>query len=346
MQRPIALTSLAMLLSLGAYAHTPTTPSHPLSYAVESRYAIGEAGGWDYLGIDPARHHLFVSRGDRVAIMDTTSGKVIATLPGTDGVHGIAIAQGLRRGYTSNGKANSVSEFDLDTLKRIRDIPLIGQRPDAILFDPYSKQVFAFNARSTDASVVDATTGKEVARIPLAGTPEFAVTDEKGHVYLNIEDKGELTQIDSVKRTVLRTWQLTGCQEPSGLAIDVAHARLFSVCQNHVMAITDARDGHRVATVAIDEGPDAAAFDPARGLVFSSNGETGTLTVVHEDDADHFSVKQTVQTQVSARTMVLDPTTHRIYLSAAKFQPQAADVKGRPPMVADSFAIIAVGEAK
>jgi hypothetical protein len=350
MNRPNAALTLAITLTLAACANAPLASGppaqHQATYAVDARYPIGEPGGWDYLGVDPIRHHLFISRGDRVEVMDTTSGRIVATLPATDGVHGIAIAQSLRLGFTSNGKANSVSEFDLDTLKRVRDIALTGERPDAILFDPYSRQVFTFNARTTDASVIDPVAGKEIARIPLAGKPEFGVTDDRGHVFVNIEDKGELTRIDSMHRNVLNTWPLSGCEEPSGLAIDSAHARLFSVCQSHVMAITDANDGRHVASIPIDGGPDAAAFDPRRGMAFSSNGETGTLTIVHEDDPDHFHVVQTLPTQPSARTMALDPSTHRIYLSSARFAPQPPGAQGRPPMIPDSFAIIAVGDAR
>ena len=351
MTRHFRLSTLVLVLFFSGCAHVTATSviapsSHPLAYAVNARYPVGGEGGWDYLSIDPSRDHLFVSRGDRVEIMDTNSGRVVATLPGTDGVHGIAIAPGLGRGYTSNGKADSVTEFDLDTLKRVRDIPLGGHRPDAIVFDAYARHVFTFNARSSDASVIDPVNGKEITRIPLPGKPEFGVTDDQGHIYVNIEDKSELTEIDSNKLVVLQTWPLSGCEEPSGLAIDVAHMRLFSVCQNRTMAITDGRSGRQVASVPIDDGPDAARFDAQLGLAFSSNGESGTLTIVHEDDPDHFRVVQSLATQHSARTMAIDPATHRLYLSAATFQAQPAGAQGRPPMVPGSFTIVEVGRAQ
>jgi DNA-binding beta-propeller fold protein YncE len=346
MRRQHGIASLASLLLITGCAHVAATPGDAPAYVMIARHPLGAVGGWDYLADDPVRHHLFVSRGDRVEVMDTTSGALVATLQGTDGVHGTAIAPGLGRGFTSNGKADSVTEFDLQTLQRVRDIPLTGQRPDAILYDATSRHVFTFNARSTDASVIDPITGKEIARIPLDGKPEFGASDNRGHVFVNIEDKSELTEIDSGTLKVLHTWPLAGCEEPSGLAIDAAHLRLFSVCGNRVMAITDGHSGRRVATIPIDDGPDAAAFDAQLGLAFSSNGGAGTLTIVHEDDPDHFRVVQSLVTQNSARTMALDPATHRLYLSAAKFETQPAGAQGRPPMVPGSFTILEAEPSK
>lgn len=346
MNRSAAGTIIGLVFSLAACAHAPVPPVAAHSYTVAARYALGGTGGWDYLMVDSERHHLFVSRSDRVEIVDLVSGKIVSTLLGTDGVHGIAIASTLKRGYTSNGKSNSVTEFDLDTLQRLRDIPVSGRTPDAILFDAFSNRVFTFNARSSDASVIDTDSGKEIGKIALSGKPEFGVSNGKGRVFVNIEDKSQLVEIDSVKMQVLHTWALDGCEEPSGLAIDIAHSRLFSVCQNKRMAITDSGSGHQVASMAIDEGPDAAAFDPERGLAFSSNGESGTLTIVHEDDPDHFRTIQTLATQPSARTMALDPTTHHLYLSVARFDKQPQGAKGRPPMVPDSFTVLAVGAGR
>ena len=345
MNRSAAGTIFGLVFPLAACAHAPAPPAAAHSYTVAAHYALGGTGGWDYLTVDSERHHLFVSRSDRVEIVDLVSGKIVSTLLGTDGVHGIAIASTLKRGYTSNGKSNSVTEFDLDTLQRVRDIPVSGRTPDAILFDAFSHRVFTFNARSSDASVIDTESGKEIGKIALSGKPEFGASDGKGRIFVNIEDKGQLAEIDSVRMQVLHTWTLNGCEEPSGLAIDIAHARLFSVCQNRTMAITDANSGRQAARIAIDEGPDGAAFDPERGVAFSSNGESGTLTIVHEDDPDHFRAIQTLATQPSARTVVLDPTTHRLYLSAARFDKQPEGAKGRPPMVADSFSVLVVTDA-
>jgi YVTN family beta-propeller protein len=340
MRRIAKILSCCIVFALSACANLPA--SHDHAYAIGARFELSDSGRWDLLAIDSQHHHLFLSRTDHVDIVDTKNGHLVATLAGTDGVHGIAIAQALNRGFTTNGKSDSVTEFDLGTLKRVRDIKVSGHSPDAILFDPFSRHVFVFNAKSNNASVIDPADGKEIATIEFPGNPELGVSDGKGHVYVNIEDKAELAEIDATSMKLLQTWPLPGCEEPSGLAIDIAHARLFSVCQSHTMAITDANSGQQVARVAIDEGPDGATFDPQRGLVFSPNGKSGTLTVVHEDDPDHFRVIQTLATQSSARTIALDPATHRLYLPAARFEKQPEGSKERPPMVPGSFTVLAV----
>jgi len=313
-------------------------------YAVAGQWKLGGPGGWDCLVADPAAKRLYVTRGDRVVVVDTETGKSVGEIPNTSGVHGVALAHEFGRGYTSNGKTNSVTVFDLKTLKTLQEIKIDGQNPDLILHDASTKQVFVFNGRSADATVIDAKSGKVTAAIALGGKPEFAVADDHGHVFVNIEDKGELAAIDAKSRKVTAKWPLATCEEPTGLAIDVAHHRLFSACSNERMAVTDATNGRQVASVPIGKGPDGAAFDTQLGFAFTSNGADGTLTVVHEDDPDHFSVVQTLATQKSARTMALDPTTHKIFLSAAEFgptpTPTAEQAKPRPPMVADSFTII------
>jgi DNA-binding beta-propeller fold protein YncE len=333
---------LVSALSLGAIA----APAPKNDWHVLQRWQIGGDGGWDYLAFDAATKHLYVSRSDRVVVMDVGTGKQVGEVDGLSGVHGIAIADDLHRGFISNGRANTVTMFDPVTLKVERTIAVNGENPDAILYDPYSKRVFTFNGRSHDASVIDATSGKLLGKIALPGKPEFAVSDARGHVYDNIEDKGELVEIDPRAMKVTHTWDLNGCEDPSGLAMDFAHHRLFSVCQNNNMAVTDADSGKPVASVPIGDGPDAAAFDPRRQLVFSSNGESGTLTVVHEDNADRYSVLANVPTQKSARTMALDPGGD-IYLSAAQFgprpKPSADNPRGRPPLVPGSFTILVAG---
>ena len=332
---------LAMLLPLGACAHAPV--DGPAAYVVRATYPLAGPGRWDLLEVDPARHHLFVTRGDHVQVMDTESGRLLATIDGTDGAHGIALAPALHRGYITNGRGNSATEFDLDTLQRTRDIPVSGQSPDAAVFDDVSGRLFVMNAHSNNASVIDPASGHEIATIAFDGNPELVASDGQGHVFVNIEDKAELDEIDARTFQVRHRWPLPGCEEPSGLAIDPVHARLFSVCQNGVMAITDALDGHAVARIAIGNGPDGAAFDPRSGLAFSPNGKDGTLTLVHEDDPDHFRVVQTVATQPSARTIALDPSSHTLYLSAAQFGPKPVDPSQRPAMVPDSFRILMVG---
>lgn len=332
-------TAFAMLLAgviAPAFA-TGTASTQPLH--VVGRLALGGPGGWDYLAVDAPHHHLFVSRGDRVMVVDTTTGKLAGTIPGTSGVHGIAFDPARREGFTSDGRAASVTVFDLDSLKVLATIRGTGENPDAIAFDPASGHVFTLNGRSRSASVIDPARRAVVATIALPGKPEFAAADGKGHLYVNIEDKSELAEIDTGSDKLLRTWSLAPCESPSGLAFDAAHRRAFSVCDNRVMAVSDVDKGAVVTTVPIGEGPDAAAFDPSTGTVYSSNGESGTLTVVHQVDADHYTVAATVPTQKSARTMALDPTTQRIYLSAATLGSQR-NARGWPMAVPGSFVVL------
>jgi DNA-binding beta-propeller fold protein YncE len=238
-----------------------------------------------------------------------------------------------------------VTAFDLKTLKTLGDIKLDASNPDAILYDQATQRVLTFNGHSQNATVIDAIKRTVIGNIALDGKPEFGVSDGHGRVFVNIEDKGELTAIDPKTAKVVATWSLGDCEEPSGLALDAVHHRLFSVCQNGKMVVTDAESGKRIASVPIGAGPDAAAFDSARRLAFSSNGEDGTITVVHADDADHYRVVATIPTQKSARTMALDDASHRIYLSAAKFGPLPANAPAhaRPPMDKESFTVIEVG---
>src|SRR5579875_1297124 len=320
----------------------PAAPAATGSWHVAQRYAIGGAGGWDYLAIDQASRHLYVSRSDRVIVLDARNGKRVGEIDGLSGVHGIAIADDLGRGFISNGRADTVTVFDLASLKTLQTVAVGAKNPDAILYDPYSHRVFTFN----DASVIDAKSGKLLGHVALPGRPEFAVSDGHGHVFDNIESRDELAEIDPAAMKVTATWPVKDCDSPSGLAIDVAHQRLFSVCQNKVMAVTDAGNGKPVASVPIGEGPDAACFDPQRQLVFSSNGESGTLTVVHEDDPDHYRVLANVPTQKSARTMALDETSGDIFLSAAEFGPRPAPTAQqphpRPTVKPGSFTILVV----
>ena len=318
-------------------------------YAVVQRYAIGQPGGWDYLTYAVDGHRLYVSRFDRMLVIDANSGKIEATIPGTDGVHGVALVPELGRGYTSNGRADTLTEFDLATSKPLRTIPVEGRNPDALIYDPASRHLFAFNGGSHEVSVVDPVAGKLVAKIPLPGKPEFAASDGAGNVYVNIEDTAHLACILSATNKITAVWKLADCEEPTGLALDIAHHRLFSTCQNRRMAVTDAQSGKAVASVPIGAGPDGAAFDAARGLVYSTNGRDGTLTVVHEDDPDHYSVVASVPTQKSARTLALDSEGNRIFTVAAQFGPRPAPTKNnahpRPAVVEGSFSVLVVGES-
>jgi len=313
---------------------------------VLQRWKIGGDGGWDYLTVGAA-HRLFLSRGTRVDVVDTDSGTVIGTVADTLGVHGIALAPDLHRGFTSNGKADSVTAFDLETLKTLQEVKVPAHNPDAILYEPAGKHVFTFNGKSKDVTVLDAQTLAIVATLPVPDKPEFAADGGDGRIYVNIESEpGQMVVIDSRKLVVEATWALDGCDSPTGLAIDRTHHRLFSVCDGKVMAITNAESGKAVARVPIGEGPDAAAYDAKRGLVFSSNGE-GNLTVVRQKSADRYDVVATVPTQRGARTMALDPATGTVYLVTSEFgTPPAATADQphpRPQPIPGSFTVLVVG---
>jgi YVTN family beta-propeller protein len=314
---------------------------------ITHQWPVGGTGGWDYLTLTDSGSRLFVSRGTRVDVFDTLTGKIIGSIPNTNGVHGIALDETGHRGYTSNGRADTVTAFDLETLQTLREAPVSGQNPDAIVFDPASKHVFTFNGRSKDVSVLDAADLKVIATLPVPDKPEFAVSDGEGQIFVNIESEmGQMVVIDTHKLAVKATWPLPGCASPSGLALDKAHHRLFSVCDGKVMAITDASSGRQVAKVAIGEGPDAAAYDAQGSRVFSSNGE-GTLTVIPQTSADRYGAPETITTRRGARTMAVDAANGKIYLVTADFGPAPAATPEqphpRPAPVPDSFRVLVVG---
>jgi len=315
-------------------------------YHVIRKYKLGGEGGWDYLTLDPNSRRLFISRGTHVMVIDADSGKPVGDIPDTPGVHGIALAPEFNRGFTSNGREGTVSIFDLKTLALISKVKDVGENPDAILYDPASKRVFTFNGRSHDSTAIDAATGKIVGKIPLDGKPEFGVSTGAGEIFVNIEDKSELTSLDPQALKVKSTWSLTPCQEPSGLAIDVKSRRLFSGCDNKMMAVVNADTGKVITTLPIGEGVDADRFDPETHLAFASCGE-GVLTVVKEESPDKFSVLQNVPTEARARTMELDSTNHQIYLVTAEFGPKPAATADqpnpRPPVLPGSFVVLVVG---
>jgi YVTN family beta-propeller protein len=307
---------LALILTAALLAGAPVAANAATSYALTNSVVLGGDGGWDYLQYDRANRHLFISRGTHVMVVDP-AGAVVGDIPGTGGVHGIAIATDLNEGFTSNGRDGSVTVFDAKTLKTIATIPIAGKNPDCIVYDPASKRVFTFDGGSNDATAIDAVGLKVVGTVALPGRPEFAVSNDNGVLFNNIEDKNEIVAIDAKTDQIINTWPIAPCDGPSGLSIDVAHARLFAVCSNKMMAVVDALTGKVVATPAIGAGPDASAFDPATQLAFSSNGRDGTLTVIHEDSPYAFSAVQTVPTKAGARTMALDPVTHTLYLVTA-----------------------------
>jgi YVTN family beta-propeller protein len=315
---------------------------------VLERWNLGGDGGWDYLTVDTAKKRLFISRATRVDVVSLESGKIIGSIGETQGVHGIALAPALNRGYTSNGRANSVTVFDLESLKVLQEVKVPGRNPDAILYEPQGRHVFTFNGASKDVTVLDASTLAVIATIPVPDKPEFAAQDGRGRVFVNIEsDPGQMVVIDGQKLRIENTWPLPGCNSPSGLAIDRAHHRLFSVCDGGVMAVTDSGSGKQVALVPIGQHPDAAGYDDKRGIVYSSNGE-GTLSVIHQDGVDRYPVLQTLATQRGARTMALDEATGKVYLVTADFAatpPATAEQPHpRPALIPGSFVVLVTGE--
>ena len=337
-----AVLSLAASFLLTESAHA--TPPGPSGYHVVKTIPIGGAGRWDYDIVDSIARRVYVSHQTHVVVLDADSYAVVGDIPDTAGVHGIALAPDLGRGFTSNGRANTVTIFDLKTLKAIHTVKSGGINPDAIYYDAGSKRVFAFNGRSANAIAINAVDGTVAGMIAVGGRPEFAAGDGQGHVFVNVEDKSQMLEIDAQKLTVLHRWPLTGCKDPSGLAIDQKNHRLFSVCGNKKMMVVNSDTGKVVATPAIGEDPDAAGFDPDTQMVFSSNGESGDLTVIHEDSPDHYTVVETVPTKKYARTMAIDSKTHSIFLPIADFEPVVPKGEEDPPMKANTFGVLLVGK--
>ena len=335
-----AICELLVVFLLAALAMAGDSGYHLLK-----TYKVGGDGGWDYLKMDSASRHLYVSRGTHVIVLDADSGDAVGDIPDTTGVHGIALAPELGRGFTSNGREGTVSIFDLKTLATSSKVK-VGDNPDAILYDPATKRVFTFNGRSQDSTAIDAATGTVLGTIKLDGKPEFSASDAKGEIFVNIEDKNELTAIDSNKLAVKSTWPLAPCESPSGLSIDRKNRRLFVGCEK-MMAVVNADTGKVLATPVIGDGVDATTFDDETGLAFASCGE-GVLTVVREESPDKFSVAENVPTQSGARTMALDSKSHNAYVVTAKFGPPPAATADNPhprrTILPDSFVVLVVGK--
>ena len=354
------LTLPLLLSSFSQQGGAPAKPAAPAAatpaaakvgasgYHLIKTLEIGGDGGWDYLLADPDNHRVFVSRSTHVMVVDTETGKVAGDIPDTGGVHGIALAPELNRGFTSNGKDGTATIFDYKTLKTIGTVKT-GDNPDAILYDASTKRVFTMNGRSDNITPIDAAAGTALANIDLGGKPEFAVADGRGKIYVNLEDKSEIVAIDAKELKVLAHWPIAPGEEPSGLAIDPKNKRLFSVCSNEKMVVVDCDSGKVITTLAIGKGVDAAAFDPSSNLAFSSNGD-GTMTVVHMGDPNTFSVLDNVATGPRARTLALDLKTHTIYMPSAKFEAPPADAPKdgkrppRPKMIPGSFVLLVVGK--
>jgi YVTN family beta-propeller protein len=285
-------------------------------YSVAKKIPIPGTGSWDYLTVDEAARRLYVSHGTQVEVLDIDSGSVVGNIPNTRGVHGIAIAPELGKGFVSDGQANTVTIFDLKTLKTIGEVPT-GQKPDAIIYDPATSRVFAFNGGSNSTTAIDAATGKVAGSVDLGGGPEFAAADGKGYVFDNLEDESLVLKINSRDLKVEQRWPTAPCSSPSSMAMDRANRRLFLGCRSKVMAVMDADSGKVITTLPIGDHVDATAFDEETKLIFNSNGE-GTITVIHQDSPDKYSVVETVKTLPRAKTMALDPKTHQLFLSTAE----------------------------
>jgi DNA-binding beta-propeller fold protein YncE len=335
------MTSRRLLAIVVALLAIAASPAPAPGYHIVSTFALGGEGSWDYLAFDTEGHRLFIARQNRIMVVDPVGGKLLGEVPGIKGAHGVAFSQATNRGFATEGAGASVTMFDLKTLQVISRIPAEDDA-DGIVFDPATKRAFTMNGDAHSSSVIDVATAGNVGTIPLGGKPEFGVTAGNGKLYANITDTAEVVEIDAAAMKVTRRWPVAPCASSTGLSIDVPRNRLFTVCRNKYLAVSDTIAGKLVTTVPIGAGVDASAFDPATDLVFASNGE-GTLTVVHEDTPDTYTVVETVPTGPGAKTMALDPASHRVYLGTAAFGPVDPNAPGgrrRPPMLPDSFKLL------
>jgi DNA-binding beta-propeller fold protein YncE len=314
------------------------------------KLTLGGEGGWDFLEVDAANRRLYVTRGTRVVVVDLDTEKVVGEIADTPGVHGVAFVPDLGRGFTSNGGNSSVTVFDLKTLKTLGTVQANG-RPDIIYFEPVTRRVFTMNHGTNDTTAIDPAEMKAVGNLALGGVPELAASDEKGHVFVNIEDKSEIVEFDAKTLQIVKRFPLTPGDQPTGLSFDPKQRKLFSTCANRKLVVTDADSGKVVQTLDIGPGPDGSVFDPDTGLIFSSNGGDGTLTIVRALSPGRYEVARNVKTQVTAKTLAFDPKTKRIYLSAATPNPAPADDKeaakkkgGRRGNVPGSFVVLVLGD--
>ena len=337
MKKTNVILSLLMFLGATGFAQS--------NYRIINKIQLEGNGGWDYLTMDEGSSRLYVSHGMITQVVDLTKNVLLATIPDTKGVHGIALATDLNKGFISDGRDTSVTIIDLKTLKTIDKVKVTGNNPDAILFDPFSNKVFTFNGRSSNSTVIDAKTNKVIATIPLIGKPEFSVTDLKGSIYVNIEDKSSICKINTGTLKVEKTWTIAPGEEPSGLAIDLKNHRLFSVCSNKFMIVINFDNGKVVSSLKIGENVDGVSFDPVLKRIYSSNGD-GTLTVVQEKDADTYSVLENVKTQKGARTITINTKNHKVYLPTAEYgeTPAATGDNPRPraTLKPNSFTILEI----
>ncbi len=334
----------------GSLALVPPAMSGPAApqYRIAQEVGLPGEGGWDDLTFDDGGHRLFISHGSEVQVVDADKLSLAGTIADTPGVHGIALAGDVGHGYISAGRANAIVVFDLKSLARVREIRTTGENPDAILYDSATHRVFSFNGRGRNATVLDAKTDEVIGTIALDAKPEFAVSDGQGAVYVNLEDRSSIARIDAQHLTVTATWPIAGCEEPSGLAIDIAGQRLFAGCSNQVMALVDARSGRTLGTAPIGSGVDGAKYDSGAHLAFASCGE-GVLAVIATGANGRPQTVQSLPTQRGARTMALDEHAHRIFLVTASLGPPPAASAGnphpRPAILPGSFRMLVVAPA-
>lgn len=342
--RVIIFVIVCFIISLSIL---PPAEAQPASgYHLLKKFVLGGEGGWDLLAFDSDTNHLYISRGTHVMVVEVNSGALVGDIPNTPRVHGIAIAAEFGKGFTSNGGDATVTIFDLKTLKNLGTVK-VGQNPDAIIYDPASKRIFCFNAASKDVTAIDAKSGTVAGTLALNGQPELAVADDHGKVFVNLEDKSAVVKLDARKLAIDATWPLAPGEEPTGIALDRKHHRLYSTCANKLMVVLNSDNGKLVTTLPIGTGVDGAGFDSELQLAFSSNGE-GTLTVIHEDSPDKFSVVDNVATQRGARTLEVDQKSHRVFVVTAEFGPTPAPTAERPrpraPMVPGTFTLLVFGK--
>lgn len=333
--------SVAMILCAGMLSRAASPAPGSSGYHLIKSVPVPGDEGWDYLNVDADARRVYISHGSHVVVLNADTYAIEGDIPDTAGVHGIALAPDLGRGFVSAGRTNTAVIFDIKSLKTVGTAKT-DANPDAIVYDSVTKRVFTLNGRGQNTTAINAADGTVAGTLALGGKPEFAVADGKGSIFVNIEDKSELVQFDAQKLTETHRWPLAPCKSPSGLSMDLKSRRLFSVCDEKVMAVVNADTGKVVATPEICQGPDASAFDPATDYAFASCGD-GNLTVIHEDSPDKFTVVENVPTKRSARTMGLDLKTHNIFLSSAEFDPPAPGER-RGKMKPGSFAILVVGK--
>ncbi|MGA9464052.1 MAG: YncE family protein [Terracidiphilus sp.] len=335
------LVVLLVLAADSALLSGPLYAATAAGYHLLAHRTLGGEDFWDYLAIDQQARRLYISRWSHVMVVDADSYQLVGNIPGIQGVHGIAIAPEFGKGFITEDEANRIMIFDLRTLTKTATA-MTGNSPDGMIYDSSSKRVFVFSGDGK-VTAVNAATGEVVGSAALGGSPEFAASDGRGHIYNNLEDKSEVVQIDSRNLRILNRWSLAPGESPSGMAIDAVHHRLFVGCRNRKLVVMDSDTGKVVTTIPISDGVDANRFDPATNLVFSSNG-VGTLTVVHEDSENAYSLVASIPTKRGARTMELDPRTHRVYLVTAQLGPQPSQPHTPPPMVSGTFELLVYGQ--